>query len=297
MVYSGAQSNVPTWRAQPVILSRRLGLFALLVATGAATPACSSDAHDDAATSDDALIDAPLDTNHKFAVGVCSGPLTGGATENEGLCLQPKTRCTGTLVAPTLVLTAQHCVRKIDYAEGGGFCDGQFGDPVTDAPVRVTLSDSVKVGEPEWLSVKSVLRPYGNNSCADDVVLLLLHQAVPSSVARPVKMALGRSVVANPPKEVAIVGRGVVREVLNLETWEMDQDDGDLYRRIATNIPFVCATNDGAGARWSTTRRRPRTSSHRRPVTSSSATVRPRATRARACSTRPPSRRHRACWA
>lgn len=229
---------------------RSLRFAALIPVSLASLAACSSDGRDDTApTSDDALIGAPLDHTHKFAVGVCAGPLSDGATDDEGVCLQAGTRCTGTLVAPNLILTARHCVRQIAYSEGG-FCDGKFTDEaLSDAPIRVTLSDSVKVGEPKWLAVKELLLPRTDNSCADDIALLILESSVPRSQARPVKMAVTRSLVANPPEEVAVVGRGVVSEVLDLKTWEMTQEDGELRRRIATNIPFTCATNDPAGCR------------------------------------------------
>jgi hypothetical protein len=63
---------------------------------------------------------APLDTvpPHRFSVGVCTGVLNTNPNLGEvGACLTsgPASRCTGTLVAPNLVLTARHCAFKVVF--------------------------------------------------------------------------------------------------------------------------------------------------------------------------------------
>ena len=124
--------------------SRALGCVLFL---GAALAACAAptgpdDADDSSPVSstESALLGAPIDQGHKFAVGVCGGPLSEGTS---GTCTADK--CSGTLVAPNVVLTAQHCIFDIRYA--AQWCDSSFSRKhVTDAPMRLTTSDSTIVG-------------------------------------------------------------------------------------------------------------------------------------------------------
>lgn len=215
------------------------------VALAALAPACASADVEDLemgyATGE--LLGAPIDPGHKFSVGVCAGPLEGGANADSGTCSAQ--RCTGTLVAPNVVLTAQHCVYELNYADT--WCDSTFSDqPVTAAPVRITTSDSTIVGDPKWYEVSEILVP-AKNLCHDDIALLVLKTAVPLREAFPVMMSLGRDVAKASPSEVAIVGRGSIAEWLDFETWSSTEDDGQLRRRVREHIPFVCASNTAPG--------------------------------------------------
>lgn len=224
--------------------SPRLASF--LVATAALALACGAPDGAPPAESDGPLLGAPVASGYTFSVGVCAGPLTGGATPDQGLCLQPRTRCTGTLVASNLVLTARHCVQPIE--PGPSFCEGRFADrPLTEAPVRVTLDDSVKIGDPQWLEVKELLFPRTANSCDDDIALAILKAPIPAAQAQPVAMHVSRNVVTQRPSSLVLVGRGVVEHTMDLETFEETFEDGDLRRRILRDIPFRCATDQPIG--------------------------------------------------
>lgn len=199
-----------------------------------------------------ALMGAPEDTSHAFAVGVCQGDLNTDPTVGPiGTCRAGTAKCSGTLVAPNLVLTARHCVANNDYGPNAGTdpCDGTFNtDVAVPGGTRITTSPSVFVGAPKWYDVAEILVPAKSGLCNSDVALLLLAESVPRSEARPVDVDAHRDVARRPPSEVAIVGRGGIDETFELDAdgeWTGGDtvDRGDLLRRIAEHIPFVCASN------------------------------------------------------
>lgn len=232
-------------------MERNIAL-SILFSCALALPACASSAEDDLGDSSDAIVGAPIDNGHDFSVGVCQGPLnTDPSVGPVGTCRSGTAKCSGTLIGPNLVLTARHCVRGSDYGPNAATnpCDSAFnGSDAVAGGTRITTSPSVFVGTPKWYDVSEILVPQENGGCTHDVALLVLDENVPRSEARPVGVDVFRNVALHPPKELAFVGRGSI-----LDTYELDAngdwtggwtfDRGDLMKRIATNIPFVCASD------------------------------------------------------
>jgi hypothetical protein len=185
------------------------------------------------------LIGADVDPAHRFDVGICIGDLVPAGQPGAGTCAGAA--CSGTLIGPNLVLTAHHCLREIAFADP--FCESTFTDEPFGSPVQVTVSSSVRVGNPTWLQVQSALLPPGRDVCSDDVALLILAEPVPSRVAQPVHVDVVRDLALDQPREVAIVGRGAISEFLDLSTFALVEDDGDLQRRVQEHIPFECAVD------------------------------------------------------
>jgi hypothetical protein len=205
---------------------------------GVAVTGCAAlDDTEGAELENEYLLGGQIDPGHKFSVGLCAAQL-----QEDGSCPAPGTpgtvRCSATLVAPNLVLTARHCVEN--FVPGSPeYCAGEFTGERINPVMQVTTGDTV-LKPNRWHSVASVHTPPGNNNCTDDVALLVLRTKVRD--VRPVRVDLLRDVASSPPAAVAMVGRGAIVERYDPATFErIEFDNGGILRRVLENIPFVCA--------------------------------------------------------
>ncbi|MEZ4459050.1 MAG: thrombospondin type 3 repeat-containing protein [bacterium] len=93
--------------------------------------------------------------------------------------------CSGSLIAPNLVLTAQHCVAELDsqFVVCG---NTPFGGKFAATSMYVTTQTQMSDDPSQYHRVSQILTPPGgNDTCGFDIALLVLSETIPSSEATP----------------------------------------------------------------------------------------------------------------
>jgi MYXO-CTERM domain-containing protein len=151
--------------------------------------------------------------------------------------------CSGSLIAPNLVLTARHCVA---LTQGGGpqgsvIC-GQtnFGNPPAGSIFRVT-TETVRPGQdgPEFYKGTGtlVVPKDSTDICGNDVALIMLEGAgIPASVTKPIIPRIDSRPEA--PEKYAAVGYGLT---------DPNNQDSSGTRMRRDGLEVDCVGNDCSG--------------------------------------------------
>ena len=206
-------------------------VFLGLTAATLASQGCSADdAHAPTATQlthtiRESIAGGVNDTTDVNVVGIYNAQLGG--------------LCTGSLIAPNLVLTAHHCVSKIVEPPGvpaGSVVCGQssFAAPAPGTSLHVTTKASVTSPALEYVGQEIMVPDSGVDVCATDVALIILKQLVPDTVATPLEPRVDIPVVVGEPYKA--VGYGGTN----------DKGAGAGTRRSRDGLSVKCAENCAA---------------------------------------------------
>ncbi len=189
-----------------------LALSALLM--GCSGNVSNGDGH--VGTQASAVQGGTTDTNvaHNFAVGVANR--YGGV-------------CSGTLIAPNLILTARHCVVPPTQDESVT-CSDKFAANVPPAALFVTTEPNLYKAK-NYYAATEVVTPTDTSFCGNDIALIILEKSIPATEAQPAIPVVQFSMTDERlGGSITAMGYGITNPSAN--------DSGQ--RRIRENIPLLC---------------------------------------------------------
>jgi Trypsin len=152
---------------------------------------------------------------------------------------QEQRTCSGTLIAPNLVLTAQHCVA--DTPELVSCATSVFGPPADAALLEITTSESMWEAGAPWIKAAEVMTPPGGDAvCGRDLALIRLADRADATPLDP-----GLDAHVEPEEDYAAIGFGRTSSAIH--------DTGERRRRDRLHVVCVgaaCDTVQVAAPEW-----------------------------------------------
>jgi hypothetical protein len=177
-------------------------------------------------------------------IGFARSPIEGGYVDDKDRAVVGVVHmsqgnfgsCTGTLIAPNVVLTAQHCVAPTSTGGGVNCSQTTFGQVYPASSMFVTTMTEFTYNINAYYAAQEIVLPPGDGSfCGRDQALLILGKPIPASEAVPMVPRVDEPIYEG--EEYYAIGYGATSDGQGADSGTRRRRDDLFIQCVAADCP------------------------------------------------------------